>query len=519
MKKGGIPVIKKITALLLALVFLVLSLTGCGGSDNSAQDDVLGNLTNIFQTEKESPALTSFSLPYLKEQTVDPITCSDGVQQTIGNLLYEGLFELDSTFLPQPVLCESYTYDAATFTYTLHLRGGVFFSDRTPFSATDVVAALQRAAAAPRYAARLGEMDSVTASGDLTVILRLKSDNASFAARLDIPIIKSGTESGLIPIGTGPYCYDEASSALVANTLWWRNGRLPINKIGLHTCSDDETVAYAFHTHDIQMLSCDLTATGSVGLSGNGNYTDASTTVLQYIGFNFSSPLFSDPLLRKALSCGIDRVGAVSSYLLGHGTAAQFPLSPASTYYPADLETSYSTGTFESAMAAAAYCSGTKRSAVLLVNSENSFKIAIAQKVAADLSAHDLQVTVESVAWDTYQARLASGAFDLYLGEVRLSADWDLTPLLSTAGALNYGHYNDENMNLLLLNLRAAEDDSARARVFQDFCQFFSEQTPILPICFKSVSVLLQSGAVKQDVTPTAANSFYGLSDWQLNLK
>ena len=37
-----------------------------------------------------------------------------------------------------------------------------------------------------------------------------------------------------------------------------------------------------------------------------------------------------------------------------------------------------------------------------------------------------------AVPWDTFLTRLESGDFDLYYGECRLTADWDLTALLST---------------------------------------------------------------------------------------
>lgn len=61
----------------------------------------------------------SFSLPYNASQTLDPVTCADGMQQVVGSLLYEGLFQLDTQLEPQPCLCERYTYDPETFTYVL----------------------------------------------------------------------------------------------------------------------------------------------------------------------------------------------------------------------------------------------------------------------------------------------------------------------------------------------------------------------------------------------------------------
>ena len=92
---------KRIFAALLALCLTVL--TGCDWSDNT--DDIFGTLTDYYNVENKDKdkdvKLTSFALPYLKGETADPITCPDGMQQTLGALLYEGLFVLDESFAPQ----------------------------------------------------------------------------------------------------------------------------------------------------------------------------------------------------------------------------------------------------------------------------------------------------------------------------------------------------------------------------------------------------------------------------------
>ena len=132
---------KRLLALLLAMLSL-LSLTGCGEWEDPAQDGLYETLAEYYgKTDKqdESPALTSFSLPYLVGETADPITCTDGTQQTLGLLLYEGLFALDPSFNPQPMLAESYTYDVSRYTYAITLRSGVTFSDGTALTAWDVV--------------------------------------------------------------------------------------------------------------------------------------------------------------------------------------------------------------------------------------------------------------------------------------------------------------------------------------------------------------------------------------------
>lgn len=54
---------------------------------------------------------------------------------------------------------------------------------------------------------------------------------------------------------------------------------------------------------------------------------------------------------------------------------------------------------------------------------------------------------------------MESGNFDLYLGEVTLTADFNLSPLLGRAGTLNYGGYSSAETDALAELLRAAAED------------------------------------------------------------
>ena len=60
-------------------------------------------------------------------------------------------------------------------------------------------------------------------------------------------------------------------------------------------------------------------------------------------------------------------------------------------------------------------------------------------------------------------AALTAGEFDLYLGEVKLTGDFDLTALIAPAGALNYGKYSDADAQTLLAAFRAAGEDGRSA--------------------------------------------------------
>ena len=82
----------------------------------------------------------------------------------------------------------------------------------------------------------------------------------------------------------------------------------------------------------------------------------------------------------------------------------------------------------------------------------------------------------------------------------------------------NFGGYADPETDQLLAGLCAAEP-AGRAAAMTALCKKLADQAPIVPVCFKSYSVLLPAGAALQPITPTAANPFCGISDWKLNMK
>lgn len=510
---------KRLLCLLLALCAL-LSLLGCSGGDADADSDqVYNELADYYQQkEKEKDiSISSFSLPYLQGLTLDPITCGDGTQQDIGRLLYEGLVELDLQMQPQPALAESWSYDAASYTWTITLRSGVTFSDGAAFTADHAVATLRRAKDSARYGGRLSQMATLRASGSQTLIIRLSRPNSSFISLLDIPIVKSGTEKDLAPIGTGRYAFVAASGAesahLTANTGWWQKKSLPMDRIDLYTCKNSDTVSYAFYAREVQLLRCDLSDTASTGAVSSGDFTDADTTVLHYLGFNTTRAPFDSAELRRAVSLGIDRAGCVSSFLMGHGVAAQFPVNPASPLYPDRQEAAYSPDDFNTAVTAAGYGStASPVSVTLLVNSENAHKQSAASKIAAALSSSALQVSVEAVPWDQFVARLQSGRFDLYYGEYKMTPDWDLTELLT--GSYNYGGFADADLTALLTAERSAEPAQHEAAAAALYAAF-GRQMPFAPICFARSSILTPSGVI-QGLTPSLADPFYNLSDWKI---
>ena len=305
---------------------------------------------------------------------------------------------------------------------------------------------------------------------------------------------------------------ETASTWLVANQSWWQGAQQPVSRIALVEASDQDTMLYRFTSHDVQVITADLIGTDPISATGSIAYQDADTTILQYLGCNVNREPLNTAAFRKLLSQGIDRSYLVSAFLSGHGVPTQFPVSPRSPLYPVDLESPYSPAEFSAALNASTLSPG--RTLILLVNSENSFKVSAARQIAETFSGYGIPMTVQALPWAEYTAALSAGEFDLYYGEIKLTADWNLSQLLGTEAPLNYGGWADPLFDQYMANyLAAADRPAALARL----CSYLRNQAPILPICFKSTSVLLQTN-VLDGLAPTMNEPFYNLTECTIHL-
>lgn len=504
---------KRIGAALLCLL-LALPIGGCMRMEEEEppEESIPVPMEPEPEIEPETgpPLPERFSLPYDSDGALNPYTCPDGMQQVVGSLLYEGLFRLNTHLEPEPCLCDSWSVNESYTFYTFVLRPDVLFSDGTPLTAAAVRDALNRAGESGRYRTRLGRIARMTASGD-TLTITLTAPDSGFPALLDVPVCKG---EGAAPLGTGPYYFEREDTGawLTANPLWWRGGGQPVERIFLE--ESQGALLYRFTSRDVQLIVAGAAGVSPAGVTGEIRYQDAPTTVLQYIVCNTARPPLGNPAFRRALNRGINRANLVSALLSGHALAAQFPVSPACSLYPADLEQSYSLSAFAEALAESGYTAD--RTLTLLVNGENDFKVSAAQAVAQGFAAGGVSVETRVLPWEEYQAALAEGNFDLCYSEARLTADWSLSALVAPWGALNTGGWRDNGEVVSLLEAFAAAQD--RAAAMRNLCSWLREQAPILPVCFGSSSVLMHSDVV-ENVISTAAEPLYNLKECVIHLR
>jgi len=498
------------------LLVLLLLFTGCGAEEYQEEEVpwYAEEPENLPDSSREQLPKT-FSLAVHRSQTLDPVECSEGTQQYVGSLLYEPMFALDESFMPQNVLCERYEVSEDGLAYRFYLRQGISFGDGSVLEARDVVNTLRRAMLSQRYAGRFADVAAVTAARDGAVQMTLLRPNVGLTALLDVPIVKAGTEDGLVPAGTGPYLFitDGDGAYLSAREDWWQGKDLPLERIELVDAKDTATVQHLFTSREVQLYAMRLTGS-STALTGSLNCVDVPTTIMHYLGVNVNHPLLASAAVRRCLSAGIDRNTITAGFFSSHARSAQFPVSPESAWYPEELEKTYSYEEFRTASENAALIMEQNHPLRLLVNEESDEKTAIAAYIAQALSEFDLEITVVSLPWQEYLTALSTGDFDLYYAEVKLPTDGDISPLLGTGGILNYSGWSSAVTDGLLENFRTAQDRAAAADALYAHLTW---ESVVIPVCFENLSVLTHKNVV-EGMTPTAGNVFSSFENWRIQL-
>ena len=504
--------------LLLAAVMLMLSACGRAAPDPSPT-------ATPAPTETPAPEVRQeFTLPRT-EETMHPIVGRDKTNLSLSGLIWEGLFALNQAFLPQNVLCEGYASSEDGLVWTFTLKDGVTFSDGSPLTAGEVVDSLNLArSAGSRFAARLADVKSVAAA-EGAVVVTLARPNGALPALLDIPIVKG---EGDAPLGTGPYVLEGEDQRLTARTAWW-NAKVavpPAQTIPLRVLREADDLIYAFDTGDLSLVTADLTGSNALGFAGDGHEVwDYPTTTMVFVGYNCARGPCAAPALRRALSRGFDRNTVAVALYARHAQAAALPIHPDAAGYSqsaADL-LAYSPQAMADALTAAGWEKNEEgllvknRRALELtfaVNTDNSFRLTVAEYLAAELGKGGITVDLQKLNWTEYQKALETGNFDLYLGSTAMTADFDPAPLVEAGGALNFGRYSDADTAALLAAYRAAagaERETAAGALYQKL----AGDAPFTALCFKNQSVLTQWGAVS-GLSPTQQNSFYGIEEWNI---
>jgi len=531
-----------LTSLIFVTLIAALLLHGCTVFDQpeafkteppATPEETIDPATPFYPTDPPVLAEGKFTLRYDSKSSMNPITSLNRDNILLSALLYESLFVLDGNLNLELLLCESWSTED-DFTFEIVIKPNIAMSDGSRLTADDVAYTIRQAAQKGRFVNRFKNIATVTSDGEFTVTVVLDLANSRFMRLLDIPIIKNGSIDNRLPPGTGPYIFSDEEDVLQLYRFPRHRDylNLPLAAIYLIECGDDE-LTQLFDDGKISLLLDDPSDAFEITLNRLPEKRYFDTTAIQFIGFNARTGVMRNPDVRRAVGASIDRDYIVSEIMSGQAIAAPLHISPAFEQYNKDWERRYLDPMTEMTLLLQranmddynedsfleikeGYDSYSEFTVDFIVNSENIMRVRAASFIAETLRQYGIRINLRELPWETFLSELKNANFDMYYGEIMLSPDYDLSPLV-LPGALNYGGVASttfkQNIDAFLA---ASSDDDIQNAAYQ-LMDELTPYAPFIPILYKKHVVYSPMGAIS-GAHPGQTNIFRNFTDWNINL-
>ncbi len=496
---------KRLTALLLCLCVVLCGCNSDGAytptGDGLSYDE---NYTGVHNTPQTDDAPKELSLPYYQDRSLNPYLCSDFTNRALFSLLYQSLFTTDRDYVTEPQLCKSYMVSDDMKSYTFYFEAATF-SDGAVLTAEDVAASLTAARESDFYKGRFLHVTEIVATADGGLTVHLDTPYENLPLILDIPILKASEVALDRPLGTGPYVLFSAAGgeSLRLRSDWWCKARLPVfaETITLFAAESATHIRDRFEFYGLSLVCADPGSDRYADYRCDYELWDCENGIFLYLATSSDSKIFSNDLVRIALTHAIDRDLLVEEYYRGFARSASLPASPLSPYYSQNLAERYQYDGIK--FLQAVKDAGMEGSTVvLLVNSDDSLRLRVARSIAQMIEDCGLEVELKALGGTRYVDALKTRQYDLYLGQTRLSPNMDLSAFFATYGELSWGGVND--LGAYALSLQALENHGN----YFTLHKLVMDQGLLCPVLFRSYSIYATRGLIPS-LTPTRDNVFY----------
>ena len=489
---------KKLIAILLIISF-AFTLFSCDNSKEPGNnDDEYVLPTEIVDSD--------VSLPYTSADSFSAYSVKSSLNRDLLPIIYESLYVATQNGKGRPLLAKESVTKGKTITVTL--KTDVSFSDGSFLMADDVKASYNMAKKNEYYKDGLANIKDVKASGN-KVIFTLYRDDPMALNVLDFPICK---KSGNDYVGTGKYsvAYLDETPYLRVNTAH-RDFEKSWNKqVALYDMAGITSPVYSFKANDISIYKNDLSSADYVNLSPI-TFSE-NTNNLVFIGLNskWQGSVAYVNWVRQVINIGINRRDIASSSFLGQNTPVVTPFKT-EFYGLDDSDLADISGETEKAInilerngyskfnSEGLRTNGSRTLKVnILVCSKNAYKVSVAEAVKKSLESLGFKVTIiKKKTVKDFKAALQEGHFSMYIGEMQLTDNCDLSEFFSASGSARYGIKSD---------FYSEYSDYKKGELSTtEFVEVFSTQVPFIPLFYRK-SVI----SVNPNVKGVDENDIYG---------
>lgn len=547
---------KKTAAMLLSALMLLGALAACGSTveeeGEAEPDDTISGQTLTAGDAQDRV----FSLAVDFGKTLNPITTTSSLNQMVGDLVYDRLFEVDGSFNVTSRLLEDWYYsknEGQSGFWVLTPRKNIMMHDGEPMTANDIVYSLSKVftSGSKFYMAQMSRTYVSAYQGQ--VYIAGDYDNSLLVQRLSVPIIRGGTDAILdnTPIGSGPYKFSEDGDKLEKFEDYEFAADLPVDTVYLRQYDGPEELIHEYESALVDLVVNDPTNIYNMGYGGNNEKRIIYTGNMHFICYNTNSPFFRYEAYRNAMTYIIDREAICETVLDGAADPAVFPIHPNSAQYDTELAERYSydpekckmelekggcrdldgDGKLEFAL------SGNKVDILInfVVCADNADKVQEARRIADDMEAIGLTVNLRELTWKDYIAALKfdpededldedempTWTWDMYYGEIGLTGDWNTLTLFTgdwfDDGTLNYGKWSLDTLETAVQDYMAAPNEEERSALRTAMLLDYMQNTPFSAVCFERREVISHIGVIT-GMAPNQYNVFHNIQNWKINL-
>jgi len=562
---------KALRIFLLLFVISSILLSACTVNLKTKTDVVEDSYNDKYDVIDKGPikggSIRLFTTPI---DTLNPILTNNIYVQDFLGLVFEGLYKLDNTQQPLPVLAKSSTISPDGIILTITLQDNIKWHDKMPLKAEDVVFTINTIMDAKNnsiYIKNVQNIESVTAIDNNTVNIKLKQPYSFIKNELTFPIIPmhhflnenitdKKSKINLKPIGTGPYCftsYDTEAGIKLKLNVQWLNVAGNNNETGISGTNNNKTnksdisLPYipaveikifknsndansAFQARDIDVIPAEY-----------GEFRKyigrTDITMKRYIGKNYEfvamnlkkGPL-ADKRVRNSLNNLINKKQLVDKVASGIAVPAEMPIIPNSWVYQLinspqsnDLEET------KALMAESGYVLNSSNKYVkkntkkplmlkLIVNDDNMLRFSVAKEIASELSKNGITVEVNRMPWADVQKNIKAGNYDMTISGYRISSIPDLSFAYSTAAiasGLNVDGYSNPTVDAYLQHILTENNFETQKGVYTNLFAAISEDRPYIGLFFLNESVMYSKN-IRGAVNPYVWNKYNDIPQWYI---
>ncbi len=519
---------------IMAMLVICALLFGCVGCKNQ------GGIGNNGDNPSGDGNEKYISIAYNSTDTFNPFAVKTDVNAEMLTLVFDPLIKLDENYNPVNYLAESVTVEGNKCTVVIK---SVKFSDGSTVTAADVIYSFNAAkSVSAKYGAALKSIVSVNELAANTLEFICEKNDLYIANLLTFPIIKSGTDNlkdednvEITPIGCGRYVPNAERTELIANNSWYM-GTPTVPVIRLISSYDDESLSHVIEIGAVDMYYTDLSDCNILRMSGSR--INVTLNNLVFVGMNLGNPLLQSADFRQAISAALNRSKICEDAYYTNALPASGVFNP-KWQAVQSMQTIQSVSNAEISIEILnkigynikngdGYFINSKGDPIsvrLLVNNDNQFRVNAANMIISQLKAVGIRVVLESVSYEQYLQRLNDKQFDLYLAEVKILDNMDVSSILCKGGSVAYG----------ILDKPTSEGDTAESapqtasslekvingfyrgeNTVSDIAAMAISEMPIVPVCYRS-GILFCSEKAKGCTLAQENDIFYTVDKLVIN--